>query len=536
MRKVLPFLAPVGLAVMAGAWVYTLTGRPLPGQLGVWLVCGFALVLLHLVLAWEDIDRAVGRRQLRYGANMVVLTVAFLGILVLLNWVVYGNSKRWDLTKSQKFTLSEQSRKVLAGLKEDVRVLYFQTSSQMSMPGNDAVQNMKKFEEASPRVKVEFVDPQRDPGKAREFDVTSVPTLVLVRGERREKVYSDSEQDLANALVKVTREGQKTVCFLEGEGERGSDDPSPRGLSAFKQGLERNQYKTRPFSLLQAADVPADCSALVVAGPQKDLPAAAVEALRRYVKKGGRALVAVDLSTKEPVAALEGLLAEWNVKLGHEAVLYPSNVQAAFGRFVALARVSPSHEIVKDLDGLSVAFPLARSVEAGSNAGEGMSVQSLLRTDELAYAEKDSSPAGLQDADWSEGERRGPLSMGVVATLSAKPAPAPSPSPDASPAPSPSPAEEGPKAEGRVVVFGTADVMSNLGLQLPVVANADVALNSVAWLVQDSDLITIRPRDPEDQRLALTPGARILWALLSLAVLPGGCIVAGIVGWWRRRG
>lgn len=536
MRKVLPFLAPVGLAVMAGSWVYTLTGRPLPGQLGVWLVCGFALVLLHLVLAWEDIDRAVGRRQLRYGANMLVLTVAFLGILVLLNWVVYGNSKRWDLTKSQKFTLSEQSRKVLAGLKEDVRVLYFQTSSQMSMPGNDAVQNMKKFEEASPRVKVEFVDPQKDPGKAREFDVTSVPTLVLVRGERREKVYSDSEQDLANALVKVTREGQKTVCFLEGEGERGSDDPSPRGLSAFKQGLERNQYKTRPFSLLQAADVPADCSALVVAGPQKDLPAAAVEALRRYVKKGGRALVAVDLSTKEPVAALEGLLAEWNVKLGHEAVLYPSNVQAAFGRFVALARVSPSHEIVKDLDGLSVAFPLARSVEAGSNAGEGMSVQSLLRTDELAYAEKDSSPAGLQDADWSEGERRGPLSMGVVATLSAKPAPAPSP--DASPAPaaSPSPAEEGPKAEGRVVVFGTADVMSNLGLQLPVVANADVALNSVAWLVQDSDLITIRPRDPEDQRLALTPGARILWALLSLAVLPGGCIVAGIVGWWRRRG
>ncbi len=116
--------------------------------------------------------------------------------------------------------------------------------------------------------------------------------------------------------------------------------------------------------------------------------------------------------------------------------------------------------------------------------------------------------------------------------------PAPGPSPAASPAPgaSPTPAEEPAKVEGRVVVFGTADVMSNLALTLPVVANADVALNSVAWLVQDTDLITIRPRDPEDQRLALTPGVRILWALLSLALLPGACIVAGIVCWWRRRG
>ncbi len=526
MRKALPFVAPVGLAVMAGAWVFTLTGRPLPGQLGVWLTAGFALVLLHLVLAWEDIDRAVGRRQLRYGANMVVLSLAFLGILVLLNWVVYGNSKRWDLTKSRKFTLSEQSLKVLGGLKEDVRILYFQTHAQMAEPGNDAVQNMKKFEEASKRVKVEFLDPQADPGQAQQHDVTSVPTLVLVRGERREKIYNDSEQDLANALVKVTREGQKTVCFLEGEGERSPDDVSPRGLSAFKQGLERNQYKTRQVSLLQAAEVPADCGALVVAGPQKDLPDQGVVALRGYVKKGGRALVLLDLQPKEPTPKLEGLLNEWNVMVGSEAVLYPSNVQAAFGRFVALTPVSPSHEIVKDLGRLSVAFPLARPVEPGSYTVEGLNAQSLLRTDELAYAEKDATAAGLQSADYDQGERRGPLSLAMTVTMTSKPAPAASPAP----------AEEGSKAEGRAVVFGSVDLASNLGLTLPVVANGDVALNAVAWLVQDSDLITIRPRDPEDQRLALASGPRILWALFSLLVLPGACIVAGIVSWWRRRG
>lgn len=531
MRKVLPFVAPVGLAVMAGAWVFTLTGRTLPGGLGVWLVAGFVLVLLHLVLAWEDIDRAVGRRQLRYGANMVVLTLAFLGILVLLNWVVYGNSKRWDLTRTKKFTLSEQSLKLLGGLKDDVRILYFQTHNQMSMPGNDAVQNMKKFEEASRRVKVEFVDPQADPGRAREYDVTSVPTLVLLRGDRRERAFSDSEQDLANALVKVTREGQKTICFLEGEGERSPDDASPRGLSGLKQGLERNQYKTRQVSLLQAAQVPADCSALVVAGPQKDLPAQGIEALRGYVKKGGRALVMLELQPKEPAQKLEALLAEWNVMVAPEAVLYPSNVQAAFGRFVALTRVSPAHEIVKDLEGLSVAFPLARPVETGSLGVEGLSTQSLLRTDELAYAEKNATAAGLQTADYDQGERRGPFSLGVVVTLTSKPAPATAPAPVASPAP----AAEVPKTEGRAVVFGSADVASNLGLTLPVVANGDVALNSVAWLVQDSDLITIRPRDPEDQRLALSPGARILWALFSLAVALAP-LLAGAVTWWRRRG
>lgn len=534
MRKILPFLAPLGLAVMAGAWVYQMVGRTLPGNLGSWLVGGFALVLLHLVLAWEDIDRAIGRRQLKYGANMVVLAVVFLAILVLLNWVVYGNSKRWDLTKQKKFTLSDQALKVLGGLKEDVRILYFQTRGQLAQPGSDAQQNMRKFEEVSKRVKVEFVDPQGEPGKAREYDVSSVPTLVLVRGERHEKIFGDSEQDITNGLIKVTREGKKTVCFLEGEGERALDDFSPRGYSKLKDGLERNQYQTKKVSLLREPSVPADCTALVVAGPEKDPSEAAVDALRTYAAKGGRLLVLVEPQIKDPSPHLEGLLQSWNIKLGNDVIMYPSGVQAAFGRYVALVQDYPYHEITKDMKQFATAFPLARSVEPGEANMAGLSVQPLVKTDNLAYGEKDFTPKGLQNADADEGERKGPFTLGVVATLEVKKPAPPAPAPGASPSPSPEP--EGPKAEGRVVVLGSADLASNTGMDLPVVANADLALNAAAWLVQDSDLITIRARDPEDQRLVLAGGTRLLWLAFSLLVLPGACIVAGIVSWWRRRG
>jgi ABC-type uncharacterized transport system involved in gliding motility auxiliary subunit len=95
-------------------------------------------------------------------------------------------------------------------------------------------------------------------------------------------------------------------------------------------------------------------------------------------------------------------------------------------------------------------------------------------------------------------------------------------------------AEGGAAPEGRIVAFGDVDFMTNqlLGMQ----GNQDLALNSVAWLSQDAELISIRPGEPESNRIFLTQAQRELVRAFSMFLLPGLFIAGGIASWWRRRG
>jgi len=132
LKTILAVLAVAGLVLAVGAAVWTLVARPLPGGLRPWLIGGVVPAVAFLGLFWDDVVRAVGRRQLRYGTNTFVLVVAMLGILALVNYVASRNTKRFDLTKGQRYSLSDQTRKVLAGLQDEVRITYFERQREMA--------------------------------------------------------------------------------------------------------------------------------------------------------------------------------------------------------------------------------------------------------------------------------------------------------------------------------------------------------------------------------------------------------------------
>jgi gliding motility-associatede transport system auxiliary component len=525
-------LSLLGVVVALGAKIWEMTGKSFPGKYEYYLIAGLALIVTHVVLRWDDIVRTLGRRQMMYGGNTLVLGVAVLGILGLANYFAAKYSKRWDFTKSQRYSLSDQTKKVVASLKDDVSVLYFQRSSEVG-PGRERLTQMQQL---SPKLKVEFVDPIATPAKARENDVTTVPTLLVVRGAKREKLGNDSEQDVVNALIKVTRGSQKTVCFVTGEGERDLDDFGPRGLNGLKDALGKSQYQTKKLLLVREPKVPDDCTVVVLPGPEKDLEPQAVDALRSYVQGGGRVLVLLEPEFKEPTPKLVALLKEWNLEPGSDLVLDFSlrNQLSNTGPETPLAENYPMHDITKDFRP-ATAFHTARSVKAGTGTSPTVSAQSLVETSADSWAEADFRTQGKLRFDEGK-DQQGPISLGAVATIrvaSPSPSPAPAASPGASPAPSPSP-EEPPKKEGRVVAFGDADFASNALLGF--IGNRDFALNTVAWLAEDPDLISIRPREPDDQRLFLTHGQQQFVALLALVLLPVAFIVWGGASWWRRRG
>jgi ABC-type uncharacterized transport system involved in gliding motility auxiliary subunit len=520
LHKLVHLLAPLGLLLCAGSWAWGFFKQPLPGGTAVYVTIGAALVLLHLLLKWEDIANALGRRQMAYGAFSLVLIAAVLGILIGVNWYVARHTKRWDLTKNQRFSLSDSTRQSLAALKEDVKILYFQSTTELGA-GRD---RMKDYENASPRLKVELVNPVQNPTRAREYDVTMVPTLVVERGSRREKISNDSEQDITNAIIKVTRDVKKAVCFVDGEGERSLDDSDASGYSAVKTALGRSQYETKTVTLLREGKVPADCTVTVVAGPGADLSPPVVAALRDHVKAGGRLLALAEPEFKNKTPEYVALLKEWNLQAGQDLVVDISpGTMAQTGPETPLGVRYPTHEITKDLRGLATAFHTARSMRPGSETPGGVFAQSLVETDRVAWGETDFSGTAPQ---YDEGkDTPGPVSLGAVATVTAA---APEPSPAASPeAPAP------PKKDGRVIAFGDADFASNSFFSIQ--GNRDLFLNAVAWLAEDPDLITIRPKDPEDQRMFLTQRQQVVVFGVALLVWPALFVIVGIVVWWKRR-
>ncbi len=524
MKKLIDFLGPLGVLLMVASQAWLRAGKHLPGKPETWLIAGAILVFLHLILRWEDISGLVGRRQMRYGANALVLTLVVLAILVGVNYMAVRRAVRWDFTKGQRFSLSDQTTKVVSGLKDDVKITYFQKARELQR-GQD---RLKIYEKLSPKIKVDFVDPVAEPGKTQAYDVRGPwPILIVEKGTNKEKITNDSEQDITNALIKVTRDRKRTVCFAEGEGERDLEDSGDRGWSGAKGALTKNQYETKKVALLREKTVPADCTVFVVAGPDNDFLPEEIDALRSYVKGGGRLLAGVDPETKAAYPNLTALLKEWNVEAGKDLVVDASGMGQLFGAgpLTPLALEYPYHDITKDFR-VATAFHMARSMEAGKATIDGVSAQDLVKTSRDSWGETDLDLKNRPE--FTDGkDKAGPISLGVVVTVRG-PVPTPAPSP------SPSPAADAPKPpEGKVAAFGDSDFASNalLGFQ----GNQDFFLNVVAWLSEDQDLISIRPREPEDQRLTVSRQTQQNVAILALILLPGIFVVLGIVTWWRRR-
>ena len=526
LKRLVDFLAPLGLALAVGVVAWTRSGRTLPGGLRPYLIAALALVLVHLVLRFEDVVRGFGRRQLKYGGNTLVLIAAVLGILGTLNYLAVRHTQRIDLTKDQRYSLSDQTHKVLAGLKDDIKITYFQRSLEMAR-GQDRV---KEYQALSPRLKAEFVDPVKSPAKAQAYDVRGPwPILVVEKGDKRERISSDGEQDITNALIKITRESQKTVCLLEGEGERSGEESGERGFSGAKTSLTKSLYEVKNVFLMREKTVPADCTVLVVGGPEKDLLPDTTAAIRDFVKSGGKALVLVEPELKESYPNVVALLKAWNIEAGQDVVVDVSGMGQLFGfsELAPLAMEYPYHAITKDFR-LPTLYGGARSVQAGKATIDGVNAQDLVKTSEQSWAESDlklKSPIQFDEGK----DRKGPVALAAVATVKG-PAPAPTPTPS----PAPSPAPEEPKAkEGRVVAIGDVDFATNalLGFQ----GNQDFFLNVVSWLAEDADMISIRPKEPENQALFLSSGAVQNVAWTALVILPGLFVIAGIASWWRRR-
>jgi len=487
---------------------------------GAW--AGLICVLVYTLSQWREIASAFRRRQTRFGTLTAASILIVLGILVAINYLGTRQNKRWDLTKASEFTLSDQTTNVLAKLDAPLTLKVFEKSTEMQRLKD----RLAEYTAASTRVSAEYIDPDRQPAIARQYQVQSYGTVVLEYKGRTERVVGDSEQELTNAVIKVVSGTQRKLYFLQGHGERDPLNSERQGYSTIKTALERENYAIERLPLVQKGAVPDDATALVVAGPTSDILAPELGEINTFLAKGGKLLLMADPpagAAAPPMPNLETLARDWGAQLDKAIIVDASGIGQLFGSSydTPVAVNYPPHPITERFDSLT-AFPLARPVTILSSAPEGRKPQAFIDTGARSWAEADLETVGKSGPpkfEGPKGDRQGPLTVGVAVAAPVKSAAAPAPGTTG--------------RESRVVVMGDSDFASNAAINIS--GNKDLFLNIVGWLSQQENLISIRPREPGDSRLTLTAdqSRRIAW--LALLIIPGAIIAFGIFTWWRRR-
>lgn len=535
MKRAFDILGWIGVALVVAAFGvrfgplgrFVTTADPSPDKVGSWLAwAGLACVLVYTASQWREIRASFRRRQARYGALASVSVIVVLLILAAVNYLSTRRNKRWDLTENQVNSLSEQTDKVLKGLDAPMKFILFDQSLNFDRHR----ERLSQYEYASDRVSVEYVDGDRDPARTKQYEVQSYPTLVIDYKGKTEKVTSIGEREITGAVIRTVTGQQRKMYFVQGHGEKdpnGSDGPGYAGLAGLLKG---DNIALEPLVLTQHKEIPADASVVAIVGPTADFLDTEIDQLKQYLDRGGRLLLMLDPAVgdrDQPLPKLTALAHDWGVDIGNDVVLDLSG-RSTSATFAVAAPPYPSHPVTDGFR-ISTVFPLARSVTPVSTPPAGRTIQKLVETAPAAWAETDVKQlrAGVQpELDAAQGDKQGPVALGVTVTTAAPEPPADGEKPDAK-------KEETAKPQTRIAVFGDSDFGSNA--YAGTVGNADFFMNTVSWLTAQENLIAIRPREPGDSRLTITPSQMSLVWWFSVLIMPALIVVGGIYTWSRRR-
>ncbi len=468
-------------------------------------------------------------RGARFGAASLVMTAGFIGILVMAALFSEKHHYRFDLTESQTHTVALQSRQMLEKLEQDTLDLqmYVFYRGEAGLRGKRGlVDLLDTYKYHSDRFRYELVDIDRNPMLAMQLGITSTSAMILTYGERQQKIYSDQEAKITQAMASLLGSGTSagragTIFYLTGHGEPSLESVEGYSMSEALAVVEEQIGPVSELVLAGGQSVPDTAEVLVVAGPQSDLLPTELSAIGRYLEGGGSVMFMV-----EPFMAdsLGIFLSRYGVTVGNDVVI--DMLKGAPGTpFAFLADDYPSHDITRFFE-VGTVFDMARSVRPSDPPVPGAEVSILMRSSDKSVNESD--PQRLQDDFGAVADSAlysgAPVPLAVAVTLSGEPGS----SADSTVA---GQGENG--KQSRLVVFGDRHLF--IDGYLDQLGNRDMLLNTLRWLGGHADQITIAPKESEDTPLILREGQLMMISLVSVVALPLAVIFAGIFVWVRRR-
>ena len=495
--------------LLAVAKIYTLpNAQAFNWALGI----SSALIVLGLAsFALLDPQRVrvlLTGRQARYGSNAAIMLLAFVGILLVVNILVFQNpGKPMDFTEDKQNSLAAETLDTLKALPTSVQATAFYTSRTSSDIAKKLLENYKN--NSNGKFDYTFVDPDQNPLVALQAGVTGDGKIYLKMGDQHEIVSYASEQDITSALIRLMNPGQRTIYFLTGHGERDIENAGDIAYTNAKSALEAKNYTVQSLNLIAQNKIPDNATVIVIAGPTQPISAAEQTLLHDFISKGG-ALVAMEEpapltqfgNSPDPLAAY--LAANWGITFNNDIVIDTNTSQPLY----AVAASYGNHAITTKLQGLVSFYPTARSLTIAPNISNQPTA--LVVTNNSAWGETDfeSMQANGNVAFDSTEDVQGPLTLAVAA--------------------------EDTTAGSHLVVFGDVDFASNAFFSQ--YANGDMFINAIDWAAGQEKLINLTTPSTISRTLALPSSLGLLIMAISfLCILPGLVIAGGVISWLIRR-
>ncbi|MCW9680352.1 Gldg family protein [Dolichospermum planctonicum UHCC 0167] len=549
-----PFLITAGLTIR----LTSVNSGIIPLSL---IIIGAVICALWVVVQAQQ-SKWWQKRSTQSATNALIATLSVLVILGLINFLGIRYHLRLDLTDTQLFTLSPQSRELVSNLPETMKVWLF--SKEKNSQDQELLDN---YHRQSNKFKFEYVDPELKPGLAERFGVKDYGEVYLEFQTKRQLVQIISEDErlseikLTNRLQQMINPKTAKVYFLQGHSEHPLS-ASKGAISKAIQGLTDKNFTTSTLNLAERPQVPDDANVLVVAGPQKELLTGEVTALQNYLHRGGNLLLMIDPNTNPKI---DTLLKEWGVRLDNRLVIDNSGESLQLGPATILVTEYGQHPITQDFANNISVYPLTRPLEIDPVSGVESMVLLKTKPYPSSWAESDQKSEKLEFNE--DKDLKGPLTLGVALTRklsnypiptaktspTAIPTPTPTPTPTAktSPTPTPTPtsktsptaiptptatAKTSPNTakESRLVVFGNSNFATDILFEQQL--NGDVFLNTVSWLSQqDEKLLSIRPKQPKNRRIIISNLEANLLTISAVFLLPLLGLLTGFIIWWKRR-
>ncbi|MSP12738.1 MAG: hypothetical protein EXR62_07240 [Chloroflexi bacterium] len=481
------------------------------------LVVGIVMVAASALSQPQGIRQVLTGRAMRYGSNAVILSVAFIAIIGLLTFLSERHYKRSDLTENKLYSLSDQTVKILSGIKQPIQVTIFHTPN--DSPG--VIDLIKEYHDKQPLITYKLIDPDTSPAEAQAFGNPAAGTLVFASGDQHFDKAVFDEQGITSGILAVTQPNKKGIYFLTGHNERSLDDSGPTGISTLKSGLVAQNYTVGAISFVVTDTLPADMNVLVIANPMRELTSQEQKTISDYLNQGGRVLMMQDsflaLQAGQRPAndiGLNAILAPWQLSFRNDVIIDVSSSLPNDPSSPAVGDITQGFPFPELTRGVGiVVFPLSRSIQQTDpkTTPEGEKINVMAQTSPNSWGETHID----KNLGFDQGEDvKGPLALGVVAERTV----------------------QGNDAKKiRIALIGNSTFATNQ-LVGSIPGNGDMVLNTINWLAEEEQLISIGPKTPTARTLlGLTnQNLQVIW-LSSIIFLPLTMLAAGAIVWWRRR-
>lgn len=518
-------LAGAGLASMLVGGILLIFITELRGSGLLAIVLGGIFLTMAVMISLNSILQGIAGRRGRYGANTVVMMVAFFTLSVLIYVFGINASARWDVTATRQFSLAPHTLQILENLGESIEVTaFFVPGNPNQEPYRIPAENMlNEFKHRSKGLfEYRFSDPDREPSLANRYRITEYPSIVFEGGKSglRHRLTAPlfEERDISSALLIVTGQERKQIFYLTGHGELDISDAEPDsrvGFANARIGMNNDNYNVFPLSLIQNSEIPETTAVIIVAGPTRDLSNKEFELLSEYLRLGGRMLLLLE---PNPPQTFRDLLAQWAITVEEGTIVDIGSSLAGQPQTVLIQ--SGQYNDREPVDAITAL--VEQSYFAGATSiVPSLPLEELPSTIEL-YPVATSTMLSCMTLDEEINEcpnadyrvRIPAFAMQGIAPINANPDPKA-------------------KSQTKMVILGDRDFATNFHINS--IGNRDLLLNSVNWLAEDYALASVRSKPIASRRLIVTGREMQLIRGMSWFVLPVLMAIFAGVAWWRRR-